>query len=55
MLYDAAMCFVMLIVSALIGFGGIVAAASEIPKAVSVLFLLLFFVSLWRGLYVAEA
>ena len=51
MLYYAAMCFVVAIVSALMGFGGVLINFAEIPKALSVIALVLFFVSLFRGLY----
>lgn len=54
MLYHAAACFFITIIASLIGFGGLVETATAAVKALAVVFLLLFFVSLFRLLYVTE-
>jgi len=54
MLQHAATCFFITIVASLVGFGGLVEAATAATKATAVVFLVLFFVSLFRLLYVTE-
>jgi uncharacterized membrane protein YtjA (UPF0391 family) len=54
MLQHAAACFVITIVASLIGFGGMVETATAAVKALAVVFLLLFFVSLFRLLFETE-
>lgn len=49
MLYWAAMFFVIALVAALFGFGGIAAGATEIAKVLFFVFLILFVVSLVFG------
>lgn len=57
MFHYAALCFGITIATALMGFGpvgtelGALGAAVALTKALAVVFLLLFFVSLYRGLY----
>jgi len=55
MLYNAAIFFVITLVAALLGFGGVLPEATAVAKAISVVCLVLFFVSLARGLTTAEA
>src|SRR5215218_9929101 len=50
MLYYAALFFVIALVAALFGFGGIAAGAAEIAKILFFIFLVLFVVSLVAGL-----
>jgi uncharacterized membrane protein YtjA (UPF0391 family) len=50
MLYYAAVFFVIALVAALFGFGGIAAGAVEIAKIIFIVFLVLFLVSLVGGL-----
>lgn len=50
MLYYAALFFVIALVAALFGFGGIAAGAVEIAKVLFFIFLVLFVVSLVAGL-----
>ena len=50
----AAACFAITLACSFIGFGGLVETAAAATKALAVLFLLLFFVSLFRLLYGAE-
>jgi uncharacterized membrane protein YtjA (UPF0391 family) len=54
MLKHAVACFFITIVASLIGFGGLVETAAAATKALAVIFLVLFFVSLFRLLYAAE-
>ena len=54
MLGHAATCFFITIVASLVGFGGLVETATAAVKATAVVFLVLFFVSLFRLLYVTE-
>jgi uncharacterized membrane protein YtjA (UPF0391 family) len=49
MLYYAALFFVIALVAALFGFGGIAAGAAEIAKVLFFIFLVLFVVSLIAG------
>lgn len=51
MLYYAALFFVIALVAALFGFGGIAAGAVEIAKILFFIFLVLFIVSLVFGLF----
>ena len=51
MLYYAALFFVIALVAALFGFGGIAAGAVEIAKILFFVFLVLFVVSLIAGLF----
>ena len=51
MLYYAALFFVIALVAALFGFGGIAAGAVEIAKILFFVFLVLFIVSLVAGLF----
>jgi uncharacterized membrane protein YtjA (UPF0391 family) len=51
MLHYAAVFFVIAIVAALFGFGGIAAGAAEIAKVLFFIFLVLFVVSLVAGLF----
>lgn len=51
MLYYAALFFVIALVAALFGFGGIAAGAAEIAKILFFIFLVLFMVSLVAGVF----
>jgi uncharacterized membrane protein YtjA (UPF0391 family) len=51
MLYYAALFFIIALVAALFGFGGIAAGAAEIAKILFFIFLVLFVVSLIVGLF----
>lgn len=51
MLYYAALFFVIALVAALFGFGGIAAGAAEIAKILFFVFLVLFVVSLVAGVF----
>ena len=54
MLRHAATCFFLTIVASLVGFGGLVETATAAVKASAVVFMLLFFVTLFRLLYQTE-
>ena len=54
MLLHAAACFLITIVASLVGFGGLVETFAAATKALAVIFLVLFFVSLFRLLYETE-
>ena len=54
MFQDAALCFATTLIASLMGFGGFFGTAVEITKALAVVFLVLFFVSLYRALWQAE-
>jgi uncharacterized membrane protein YtjA (UPF0391 family) len=49
----AAVCFGLMLLASLAGFGGVLGTAVAATKALAVIFLLLFFASLFRGLYQA--
>jgi len=51
MFHYAALCFAVTLVASLMGFGGVLGTAVALTKALAVVFLLLFFVSLYKGLY----
>jgi len=51
MLHYAAVFFVIAIVAAIFGFGGIAVGAAEIAKVLFFIFLVLFVVSLARGMF----
>lgn len=55
MLKHAAICFFITIIASLVGFGGLVETATAAVKATAVVFLVLFFVSLFRLLYETDA
>ena len=55
MLQHAATCFFITIVASLVGFGGLAETATAAVKATAVIFLVLFFVSLFRLLYLPDA
>ena len=54
MLKHAAACFFITIIASLIGFGGLFETFAAAVKALAVIFLVLFFVSLFRLLYETE-
>lgn len=54
MLHVAAGSFLITLLASLMGFGGLLGTAVAITKALAVVFLLLFFVSLFRLLYDTE-
>ena len=54
MLKYVAACFAITLVASLVGFGGVVASIVAITKALAVIFLVLFFVGLFRLLYENE-
>ena len=54
MLQHAATCFFITIVASLVGFGGLVETATAAVKATAVVFLVLFFVTLFRLLYATD-
>ena len=54
MFQDAALCFAITLIASLMGFGGFFGTVVEITKALAVVFLVLFFVSLYRALWQAE-
>ena len=51
MFQDAALCFAITLIASLMGFGGFFVTVVEITKALAVVFLVLFFVSLYRALW----
>ena len=53
-IHYAAMFFGATLFAALMGFGGLLVTAPGLVKAISVVFLLLFFLSLYRALYREE-
>jgi uncharacterized membrane protein YtjA (UPF0391 family) len=54
MLQDAVICFAITLIASLMGFGGFFEMAVEITKALAVVFLVLFFVTLYRVLWQSE-